>query len=159
MGVNTKGFIDSKYKLLNIKQVVEQKLGCSCEINSTHASYYNILNFEYKGEYRRLSVFEDYNQEDLNKIGTLLDLNHWGYAEEIMASIVEVFGGMFLPNDSGFVDDDWRFIQSKGNFELSDQQIKEYKLYSKLTDSGLKMDEQQKVINYVLKNLEFIKSL
>lgn len=107
MGVNTHGIMSSDVRVADITNVLGYKYGIRTAIEDTYENYYKIITFNFKGEERRLSVFsnvddlENYSDflKDVKEI-TLIDLNLWGSAIEIIEGILEEFGGYIIEADT-----------------------------------------------------------
>jgi hypothetical protein len=106
MGINTRGLIHSDVTTGDIVNVLMNKFKLDyISVEGTHADYYKIITFKYKGEDRRLSVFEaiddieNYEHFITSKEITIIDFNLWGSAIEIIEKILEGFGGYIIESD------------------------------------------------------------
>lgn len=119
MGVNTKGIMSSDVRVGDIVTVILNKFKIDVSVERTHADYYKVITFNYNGEDRRLSVFEDYDDvEHYDFISrdtiTLIDFNLWGSAVEIISSIVEEFGGYVIESDcEAYEGDNLTFLSKR----------------------------------------------
>ena len=111
MGVDTGLYLSNRWDLDDLKNVIENHLGCPVKIESTLASFpnYQVFNFTYKGEQRSLNV----HSATMTPLGrfTLITLKQtFGHANEILKSIAEVLGGLYYDND---YDGDMQWIEGK----------------------------------------------
>lgn len=158
MGVDTKGFIDSKYKAIDIKAIVESKLGIECKLEqSSFAKSYYQLFFDYNDEKRILSIHEDYKEEDTGKIVTLFTLGMWGSSIEIITSILQNYGGWIIRNDCA---DEWDYVEQTSNIELNEEQKLKDKIWlDTLKDKNVDFNTKQMIIDYVIENIEYLRLL
>ena len=107
MGVNTKGIMSADVKLSDITNVLGYKFGVRAKVEDTYDPDYKQIPFTYRGEERILSVWEANDEIDnyikflANDIMTItvIDLELWGSAIELIGGIVEEFGGYIIEAD------------------------------------------------------------
>lgn len=110
MGINTQGYFSPEIKTDQIEDILNNKFNVETTIEKTHNENFKQIFFNYKGESRILSVFENYTDKlhtDQDKV-TLIDLNLWGSSVELIKGIVEEYGGYMVENDCS---DEWAYIE------------------------------------------------
>jgi len=156
MGVDTKGKIKKEYTVRDVQRALKHKFNIETKIIPTSFENYYNVQFKYKDEDRILSLFENYADDETREVGTHMSLRAWGSSVEIMKGIIEIFGGFIIENDSL---DEWEYVSPNDKINLSEEEILEDKLHSKLAGEKMNQSEKIKIIDYVKANLEFIKSL
>ncbi|MFO1442867.1 hypothetical protein KDN24_06515 [Bacillus sp. Bva_UNVM-123] len=156
MGVDTDGRISNKHGVKDIQRALKHKFNINNNISDTHSKDYYVLSFDYKGENRNLSVFENYVDDYDGKPGTHMSLGMWGSSIELMRGILEMYGGEIKENDCS---DEWKYVSPSDKIHLSEEEILEDKLLTKLEEEEISYTTKKAIIEYVKNNLDFIKSL
>lgn len=156
MGVDTKGRMSNKHGVKDIQRALKYKLNINSEVKETYSKDYYIISFNYKDEHRELSVFENYKDDYDGKIGTHLSFRKWGSSIEIMRSILEMFGGDIQENDC---EDEWEYVSPSDKMNLTEEELLEDKLFSRLSNEDTSYVVKRQIVNYIKRNLDFIKSL
>jgi hypothetical protein len=100
MSIDTGLYLSNRWDLDDLKDVIENHLGCPVEIKSTTDSMpsYHIFNFTYKNEYRSLNVHHA-TMTPLGRFILITLKQTYGHASEILKAIGEVLGGLYYDND------------------------------------------------------------
>jgi hypothetical protein len=102
MSVDTKLFISSSHSLDDVKKVIESRFNVKVSIVATDSPSHQRFCFSLKtptgDENRMLHVFTNYEVSGFH--GTLLSLNKFGQANNILETLASVFGGFYQQEDS-----------------------------------------------------------
>jgi hypothetical protein len=159
MGVDTKGYFNKSFTVLEFKQLVEKQLGVPVFVEDTFSKDYFIFNFTYnEKETRGLNVFFS-NRDVIEEVGDyqmLVSLGAYGSSVEIISSLLKAYGGFLLPYDSG---NDWEYIPPDKSPESTQEELLEVKLYQNMENYELTFKEKANIVRYVKENKEFLKTL
>lgn len=156
MSVDTDGKIKAEYGVKDIQRALKHKFNVESILRYSGMKDYYTLEFDYEKEHRILSVFENYIDDETKEISTHLSMGMYGSSIPIMRGILESFGGYIREND---LHDNWEYVVPLETVHLTDDEVLEDQLYTRLTQSDLNFEEKQHVINYIKENMDFIKTL
>lgn len=105
MGVDTELYIDNRWELDDIKTVIERIAGENIKVSSYHTTSVGFYHFTLPKMGRSIDVFV--NARTPIGTATLLTLESDDEAHKLFESIAEIFGGIYMENDS---DGKCRFI-------------------------------------------------
>jgi hypothetical protein len=99
MSVDTNLYVGNRWELNDIKHIIEREYKTTVRVESNHTTSMGYFNFFFKaGNEERMMHVHTQTETPLGRC-TLLSLNHWGKAVEIMRTIADVLGGILEEND------------------------------------------------------------
>jgi hypothetical protein len=137
MGVDTQLYLNSKWKLNEIKKVIERTQGIKVTVISNHDTSIGYFNFILEKLGRMIHVFSNIH----TPIGTatLLSMGADDQSHKIFKDIAKVFGGIFTDNDC---DCKAEFIQ--GN--MCEDNVIPYFVKYAIVDKGIRPDDFKALI-------------
>lgn len=149
MGVDTKGLLNKEVSVLEIKEALESVSEVT-RLEGNGRGYFTI-DFTYQGESRMMSIFENYASEELNgEIITAITLSRYGYATEIIQTVVKYFGGLYIDNDCS--GDDPVYLEKSSDYIESEVIKADKKLLKLLQGYDIPLKYKFEIMKFVKEN-------
>lgn len=162
MGVSTIGILKKEIRTIDMWNFIKENIDENSTVSIYESNRSEYINFNNKGEIRRLHVFMDTNDfkrfTNYSEIVTSIGLGNGGCSLDIIQRIVEHFGGWFIQSDCADENKDGSVVFYDFNEELLNKNLFEKKMFEKLKDEG-DWKVKIKIIEFVKANKDFINNL